>query len=213
MGMEMDGISKSIMEGDVDGAVKGVRAALEKKVDPLAILTEAMVPGINRAGELWRQNVYFLPDVILAAEAYKECSALVTPKIKAGTAKILGKVAIGDVEGDMHDLGKEIVIAMLRANGFEVDDLGVDVPVSKFVDFIKTEKPNIVGMGAYMSTTMLLMKDNIDTFVKAGLRDKIKVMVGGVPITQKYSEDIGADAWGKDALDTVVKAKKLLGVA
>jgi len=211
--MALENLKKLVTEGEPDGAVEEVQKAMNDGVDVLTILNDAMVPGINRAGELWKEDVYFLPDVIMSAEAFKDCMSIIEPKLKTVGSEKIGKVVIGCVEGDMHDLGKELVVAMLRANGFEVVDLGPDVPVSKFVESIKVENPDIVGMGAYMSTTMTLMKDFIETFVKEGVRDKIKVMVGGVPITQKYSEDVGADAWGQDALDAVEKAKKLMGVA
>ncbi len=202
-------IKEGIVEGDsVAGLVE--QALAEEKADK--VLTEAVIAGIQRAGELWQEGKYFLPDVILAADSFKEAMAVVEPKLSGKGAAKVGKVLIGVVEGDMHDLGKSIVIAMLTSGGFEVIDLGCDVSAATFVEKVKEHQPDILGLGAYMSTTMLQMKDVIEALKEAGLREDLKVMAGGVPITAKYAEEVGADGWGSDALHALTNAKTLLGV-
>ena len=136
----------------------------------------------------------------------------IEPKLSGLETKTHGSILVGVVAGDMHDLGKSIVIAMLTGAGFKVVDLGVDVPAESFMEKIKEHKPDIIGVGCYMTTTMLCLKDVMKFLEENGLRDNVKVMIGGVPTTQQFADEIGADAWGKDALDAVDKAKKLMGV-
>lgn len=209
---QFDAISKAVTEGEDVEAGRLVEQALEAGLDPLDILQKGVVHGISRAGELWKANEYFLPDVILAADAFKVAMQPLEPRLKEGTdGRRGGKFVIGVVEGDMHDLGKSLVGAMLTSAGFEVIDLGIDVPASRFIDAVKTHQPDIVGMGAYMTTTMLQMKTIISELEKQGLRTGLKVMVGGVPTSQEFADEVGADAWGKDALDSMQKALKLMG--
>lgn len=208
----LEELKLAIVEGDDEAAPEKAQAALAAGLAPVDVMQQAVVAGIEEAGRLWSENKYFLPDVILSAGAFKAAAAVIQPKLSAGSGPKSGKILLGVVAGDMHDLGKTIVIAMLAGAGFEVIDLGVDVPVKTFVDKVAELKPDIVGLGAYMTTTMLLMKDIIDGLQAAGLRDQIKVMVGGVPTSQQYADEIGADAWGKDALDAVAKARQLMSV-
>lgn len=209
----MEQVKQSIIEGDDVAARAAAEKALGEGLTPVDILKSGIVPGIETTGQLWDKGEYFLPDVILSAEAFKAATSVVEPLLKAGEATKKGKVALGVVAGDMHNLGISIVIPMLRGAGFEVEDLGIDVPVATFIAKAKKGDVDIVGMGAYMTTTMLVMKDVVEGLKKEKLRDKVKVLVGGVPLTQEYADEIGADAWGKDALDAVVKAKKLKGVS
>jgi len=210
----LDAIVKAIVDGD-DGQAPGLVAnALAAGLDPLDILQKGVVAGITKTGELWQANEYFLPDVILAADAFKAAMTPLEPRLREGSqGRPIHKFVIGVVEGDMHDLGKSLVVAMLRSAGFEVIDLGVDVPKATFVEAVKEHKPAIVGLGAYMSTTMLSMKDIIDELEAQGLRNGLKVMVGGVPTSQEFADQVGADAWGKDALDAMAKARKLVEVS
>jgi len=200
----------AIVEGDDELALAKAKAALAEGLEPVKVLNKAIVPGIEEAGKLWNDNRYFLPDVILAAGAFKAALGQVEPLLKSKEGGKAGRIVLGVVEGDMHDLGKIIVVAMLSGAGFEVIDLGVDVPVQTFVDKAKELKPDIIGLGAYMSTTILLMKDVIARLKAAGV--PAKVMIGGVPATQEFADEIGADAWGKDALDAVAKARRLVEV-
>jgi corrinoid protein of di/trimethylamine methyltransferase len=205
-------ISKAIVDGEDVIAASLVKEALAEGLPALDILNQGVVAGITRTGELWKANQYFLPDVILSADAFKAAMLPLEPKLKEGAGgKKIHKFVIGVVQGDMHDLGKSLVIALLQSAGFEVVDLGIDVPREKFIEAVREHKPAILGMGAYMSTTMLEMKDIIAELEKQGLRNGLKVMVGGVPTSQEFADEVGADAWGKDAMVTMEKALKLAG--
>jgi corrinoid protein of di/trimethylamine methyltransferase len=203
-------ISKAVTEGEEEEAVRKVEEALKSGLPPIEIMQRGVVAGISKAGELWKANEYFLPDVIMAADAFKAAMAILKPRLKEGEGVRKGKkIVMGVVQGDVHDLGKSLVIAMLTSAGFEVIDLGIDVPLQKFIDAAREHQPHILGLGAYMTTTMLEMKGIIAELEKQGLRRKLKVMVGGVPTSQEFADQIGADAWGKDALDAIQKALKL----
>jgi corrinoid protein of di/trimethylamine methyltransferase len=205
-------ILKAIVDGEDVMAANLVKAALAEGLPALEILNQGVVVGITRTGELWKANQYFLPDVILSADAFKAAMLPLEPKLKDGASgKKADKFVIGVVQGDMHDLGKSLVMALLQSAGFEVIDLGIDVSKEKFIEAVREHKPAILGLGAYMSTTMLEMKDVIAELKKQGLRDGLKVMVGGVPTSQEFAEEVGADAWGKDAMVTMEKALKLVG--
>jgi len=205
-------ISKAVTEGEEEEAKRMVDEALAAGLPPLEIMKQGVVAGVTKAGDLWKANEYFLPDVILAADAFKAAMAPLESRLKEANGGQPGKkFVIGVVAGDMHDLGKSLVIAMLRSAGFEVIDLGIDVPGEKFVEAIREQEPDVVGMGAYMTTTMLVMKDIIAELEKQGLRDGIKVMVGGVPTSQEFADEVGADAWGRDALEAMHKALELVG--
>jgi corrinoid protein of di/trimethylamine methyltransferase len=203
-------ISKAVTEGEEEEAVRKVEEALKSGLPPKEIMQRGIVAGISKAGELWKANEYFLPDVIMAADAFKAAMAILKPRLKEGEGVRKGKkIVMGVVQGDVHDLGKSLVIAMLTSAGFEVIDLGIDVPLQKFIDAAREHQPHILGLGAYMTTTMLEMKGIIAELEKQGLRRKLKVMVGGVPTSQEFADQVGADAWGKDALDAIQKALKL----
>ncbi len=204
-------ISKAVTEGEDVQARQLVTEALANGLPPLDILQQGVVAGITQAGELWKANKYYLPDVILSADAFKAAMEPLAPRLKQVQGHSHGKYVIGVVEGDMHDLGKSLVVAMLSSAGFEVIDLGINVPLAKFIEAVKVHQPVILGLGAYMSTTMLEMKTVIAELEKQGLRAKVKVMVGGVPTSQEFADEVRADAWGKDALQAISKALKLVG--
>jgi 5-methyltetrahydrofolate--homocysteine methyltransferase len=204
-------IATAVTEGDEATAGRLVEEALRAGLPPLDVLEQGVVAGITRAGELWKANEYYLPDVILAADAFKAGMSALHPYLAQTGRSRRGKVVIGVVEGDMHDLGKSLVIAMLASAGFEVIDLGIDVPLARFVEAVRTHQPAIVGLGAYMTTTMLQMKEVIAELDQQGLRANTKVMVGGVPTSQEFADEVGADAWGRDALDAMQKALTLVG--
>jgi 5-methyltetrahydrofolate--homocysteine methyltransferase len=206
-------LKKAVLEGDDEQALKLVQSALQQGIQPTALVNQAIMPGIQEAGELWKKNTYFQSDVIMSAEAFRAAMGVVEPLMTAGEADRSKKIAIGTVAGDMHNLGKIIVIAMLRGAGFNVTDLGEDVPMHTFIDTVKNQKPDILGLGCYMTTTMLEMKEVLKNLNDSGLRGQVKVMIGGVPTSQEFADEIGADSWGKDALDAVSKAKKLVGVS
>lgn len=211
MGEEVyQGISMAVMEGEEEEAVRRVGEALEAGMPPLDILQRGIVDGITKTGELWKTNEYFLPDVILAADAFKAAMVALKPHLKEGEELAKGKrIVIGAVQGDVHDLGKSLVIAMWMSAGFEVIDLGIDVALQDFIEAARRDRPDIMGLGAYMTTTMLQMKEVISELERQGLRRNLKVMIGGVPTSQEFADEIGADAWGKDALDALYKALEL----
>jgi corrinoid protein of di/trimethylamine methyltransferase len=205
-------ILEAIVEGEDEEARQLVEAALAEGLPPLEILNRGVVAGINKTGDLWKANEYFLPDVILSADAFKAAMVPLEPRLREGDGgRPRHKFVIGVVQGDMHDLGKSLVIALLQSSGFEVVDLGIDVPMEAFVAAVKEHRPAIVGMGAYMTTTMLQMRQIIGEIEAQGLRDGMKIMVGGVPTSQEFADEVGADAWGKDALDTMQKALEIVG--
>ena len=206
-------LKKAVLEGDDEQALKLVQSALQQGIQPAALVNQAIMPGIQEAGGLWKKNIYFQSDVIMSAEAFRVAMEVVEPLLAAGEVVSSKKIAIGTVAGDMHNLGKIIVIAMLRGAGFNVTDLGEDVPANTFIDTVKKKKPDILGLGCYMTTTMLEMKEVLKNLNDSGLRGQVKVIIGGVPTSQEFADEIGADGWGKDALDAVNKAKKLLGVS
>lgn len=203
-------ISKAVTEGEEEEAVKRVNEALKSGLRSTEVMQRGIVDGITKAGEKWKANEYFLPDVILAADAFKEAMAVLKPHLEGKEGARKGKkFVIGVVQGDVHDLGKGLVIAMLTSAGFEVIDLGIDVPLQRFIESVREHKPDIVGLGAYMTTTMLEMKEVIAELEKQGLRRNLKVMIGGVPTSQEFANEVRADAWGRDALDAMQKALKL----
>lgn len=200
----------AIVKGDDEGAAELTRRALQAKVLPVTILNEGIVAAIEAAGRLWDENeYYFLPDVILAAQAFRSAMRVLKPALVSGAAVKRGKVVMATVEGDVHDLGKKIVMAFLAGAGFDLYDLGEDVRTETIVAEVGRIQPDILCLGAYMTTTMLEMKEVIAALSGAGLRDKVKILIGGVPTTQKFCDEIGADAWGRDALDAVDKAVAL----
>lgn len=209
----LQALKSAIVDGDEVKSAEEAAKALTGGIRPREIVTGGIVPGIQRAGQLWQANEYFLPDVIMSAEASKAAMKVVEPHLRVGSGDPLTKrYVIGAVKGDMHDLGKNLVAVMLEAEGFQVFDLGIDVPAQTFVDKARQVDADIVGLGAYMSTTMQQVGDVIAAITQAGLRGRVKIMVGGAPTTQVFADEVGADAWGMDALDTVTKAKALLDI-
>ncbi len=212
MDERLEGIVQAVVEGEEEKAASLVGEAMKAGVPVLDILNQGVVAGIKKTGELWKANEYFLPDVILAADAFKAGMAVLEPRLAEecdGTqAK---KFVIGVVAGDMHDLGKSLVVALLKSASFSVIDLGIDVSKERFVEAVREHKPAVLGLGAYMSTTMLEMKAVIQEISAKGMREGLKIMVGGVPTSQEFSEEIGADAWGRDAMEAMHKALALIG--
>lgn len=205
-------IRQAIIDGDTDEAEDAVKEALEAGNDATGLVRDALVPAMDQVAGLWKEGEYFMSDVILCANAFSGAMDAIAPALAASGAKSNGKFMIGVVEGDLHDLGKNIVVAMLKANGFEVIDLGIDVPTADFVEAVKREKPDMLGIGAYMSTTIYLLKEVIDALKAEGLRDGMLIEVGGVCINDAIAEECGANMWGGDAMHTVEIAKEYMGV-
>jgi 5-methyltetrahydrofolate--homocysteine methyltransferase len=180
--------------------------------DPMAIL-DAAREAMAIVGQRYEEETYFLPELILAGVMLEQIAEMVKPELAKGPeVEPLGKAVIGTVEGDIHDIGKDIVVFMLDVNGFDVQDLGVDVPAQKFVEAIKDFEPQVVGLSGFLNLAFDSMKDTVEAISKAGLRDKVKIMIGGAPMTDRIQEYTGADAYGKDAMAGVSLAKKWVGV-
>ena len=184
---------------------------MEAGIEPYAVITEGFVPGIAEVGDLFDRGTLFLPELMLTANAMKAGTAVCLAKVSLLERKAPKKVVIGTVEGDIHDIGKSIVVCMLLANGFEVHDLGTSVPCEKFAEKAIEVKADVVGMSALLTTTMVRQKSVIEALKKSGLGEKVKTIVGGAPTSQAWADRIGANAYGGNAVEAVVKVKQLTG--
>jgi len=209
--MEFSEISKSIIEGDPAKAKELVKAALAENIPARDILDKGLVPGIRKVGELFGTGQYFLPELIVSGKAMSQATEILEPELVKADVPPVGKYAIGTVKGDVHDIGKNIVIMMLKGNGWEVTDLGVDVPPEVFCSAVEKGDFQIVGLSALLSTTMPAAVETIEALKEAGLRDKVKIMVGGAPITKEWAAMIGADGYASDASEAVRVAEALVG--
>ena len=192
-------IYDAILDGDVTGATDGIQAALIADLQPEIILNDGMIAAMKEVGRRFEEGDYYVPEMLVAARAMQAALSLLKPSLVANNVKSSGKVAIGTVKGDLHDIGKNLVALMLEGAGFEVKDLGVDVVPEKFIEAISSGDVNIVALSALLTTTMPHMKRTIETIEQAGLRDKVKIIVGGAPVTQSYADEIGADGFSADA--------------
>ena len=205
-------LAQSLIDGDPDACVELTKQALGAGVEPMAIIRQGLMPGMNVVGEKFGSGEYYLPDLIIAADGMQQAMALLEPELKARQQSIesLGTMVIGTVKGDIHEIGKSLVGTMLSANGFKVHDLGVDVPTEKFVAAVSEFGANLVGLSALLTTTMTVQKQVIEALQQAGVRSQVKVMVGGAPVTRSWAEEIGADGYAEDAMSAVTIAKKLV---
>ena len=206
-------MAQAVIDGDDDEATALAQQAMAQGVDPLEAINKGYTAGMDVVGELYSTGDYFLPDLILGGEAMKAALAALEPALKAsGQAReVLGTVVLGSVKGDIHEIGKSLVGSMLSANGFEVYDLGIDIEADEFVTKAREHNADIVALSALLTTTMLHQRDVIELLAEAGFRDRVKVMVGGSPVTQGWADQIGADGFAEDAAGAVVVAKKLMG--
>jgi len=204
-------VGRAVAELDYAGAEAGVAEALGLGCDVNRLVEEGLRRGMVEVGARFERGDYFLPELVEAGELFNSLMEKhVLPRLSTRGGSRRGLVVIGTVRGDIHDIGKNLVALMLRVNGFEVVDLGVDVSPDRFVEAVKKYRPDVVGMSALLSTTMLEMRNVIDALKSAGLRDKVKVIVGGAPVTEEFAREIGADAYGRDAVDAVEKCIRLL---
>jgi len=208
----LDSLRKAIEEGQAKDAAKAVQSALDAGAEPGAILRDVMVPAMDEVGRRYECGDYFLPEMLISARAMKEALALLRPRLVATDVKPAGTVVAGTVKGDLHDIGKNLVCMMLEGAGFEVLFLGVDVSPEKFVELVKKHNVKLLGLSALLTTTMPSMKTTIEALQEAGLKGKVKVIIGGAPVTQKYADEIGADGYGRDAAAAANLVKKLLNV-
>ena len=208
----LDHLRNSVLEGNTDAARKYASEALAAKIDPLEAIEKGLAPGLREVGDKFEKGELFLMHLIMGGEAMKAGLEVLKPELLKQDKHVAnsGKFLIGTVEGDIHDIGKLIVGALFLAEGFDVVDIGTDVPTQVFVDKTKEVKPDIVGMSALMTTTRAKQKDVMEALREAGVRESVKVMVGGAAVTADWTKEIGADGYGEDAVDATRKAKALL---
>ena len=204
---------EAVLTGDAKTARSFTEQALAVGVEPLKLVNEAMVPAMDEVGRRFECNDYFVPELLLSARAMKSALELVRPLLAKSGVQPVARVVIGTVKGDLHDIGKNLVAAMFEGGGFEVIDLGVNVTPEKFIETVKAKNANIVAMSALLTTTMPAMKTTIDAFKQAGVREQVKILIGGAPITQKYANEIGADGYSDNAPAAVAVARKALASA
>ena len=208
--MDLKPLYDAVVNGEMEQVEEGVRAALAANVPADQILNEVLIPAMSEVGRLFEAQEYYVPEMLVSAEAMRAGVAILKPLLAASGAAAGPQVVFGTVKGDLHDIGKNLVIMMLEGAGFQVTDLGVDVPPDQFIKAVQ-DGAQLVGLSAMLTTTMPNMKVTIDALKTAGVRDKVKVMVGGAPLTQAYASQIGADGYSQDAGAAVRKAKELLG--
>lgn len=205
-------ITEKLYAGEKDAVAELTQKALDDGMTPEEVLNRGLIVGMDKVGVDFRDGELFVPEVITAARAMHAGMDILRPLLADRNIASVGKVIIGTVEGDLHDIGKNLVMMMLDGGGFEIVNLGIDIPPDKFVDAVKTEQPDLIGMSALLTTTMPNMKRTIDALVEAGLRDKVKVLIGGAPVTQAFADEIGADSYAPDAGSAVEEARSLVGM-
>ncbi len=208
----LESIYKSIVDGDRSGATDGVNKALEEGIGAAEILNQGLIAAMTEVGQLFEDGEYFVPEMLIAARAMQAGVAILKPKLLEADIKPLGKVVVGTVKGDLHDIGKNLVAMMLEGAGFEIIDLGADVSPEKFVDAIKEHQAEFIGLSALLTTTMPSMRTTIEALKEAGLKEQVSVMIGGAPVTQNYADEIGADIYAPDGPSAARKAKQSIGV-
>jgi len=206
----LDDLRQHVIDGDMNQTQKLVQEAIAENIPAEQILKEGLISAMAEVGRLFESGEYFMPEMLIAARAMKSGLTLLRPHLVAAKVQAVGKVIIGTVQGDVHDIGKNLVGMMLEGAGFEVIDLGVDVPPEKYVQAVREHHPDLLACSALLTTTMLRMKDLILALDEAGLRGQVKVMVGGAPITESYARDIGADLFAPDAASAASRAKELI---
>ena len=208
--MDKEKFYKALSQGQMDEVKKLTQEALGSGDAAEAILKEGLIPAMERLGVQFKNGEVYIPEVLVAARAMHAGMAVLKPILSLSTTTLMTKVIIGTVKGDLHDIGKNIVMMMLEGGGFEVIDLGINVPAEKFIEAIKTHQPQVVGMSALLTTTMNEMKTTIDAIEKAGLKDRVKTIVGGAPLTEKFAREIRADGYAPDAASAVDMVRSLI---
>lgn len=201
-------IAENLIKGQSAKVKELVQQAVNEGVDVQKILNEGLIAGMNVVGAKFKANEFYIPEVLIAARAMHAGMDILKPLLAKSNVKTLGRFVIGTVKGDLHDIGKNLVAMMVEGAGFEVIDLGIDVPPEKFVEVAKEKQPNVIGMSALLTTTMPAMKTVVDALKSAGL--KVKTIIGGAPVTQAYADEIGADGYAPDAASAVDKVKELV---
>ncbi len=208
--MDFEALRQAVVEGNTDEVVRGVQALLLQGAQPGEILNQALIPGMTEVGVRFQDGVYFIPEMMLAANAMRQAMVVMEPLLVGSSVEPIGRVALGTISGDIHEFGKNLVGTMLKGAGFEVVDLGVDVTPQAFV--AAADGVDVLGISALLSTTMLNIPLVLKALADAGMRNRVKVIVGGSPITQQFADQIGADAYAPDAVSAVACVKRLVGV-
>ena len=203
-------LRQAVLDGQAPAAAAATERALAAGVPPRTLVDDALIPAMDEAGRLFECGEFFVPELLVAARALKASQALITPLLAGSAAASAGRVAIGTVKGDMHDIGKNLVVALLQGGGFEVLDLGADVPPERFVAAVADDGADIIGLSALLTTTMLQMKSTVQALEQAGVRRSVRVIVGGAPVTQRFADEIGADGFADNAAAAVVLARRLM---
>lgn len=205
-------ICTSLIEGEPDSTVELTRQAIEAGLEPLDIVDQGLAPGMEVVGDKFQSGEYFLPHLIIAASGMQQAMELLEPELRSRqqVVEVAGTVVIGTVSGDIHEIGKSLVATMLSANGFQVHDLGVDVSTETFVSKVRETGANLLGLSALLTTTMMVQREIIEALAEAGIRDQVKVIVGGAPISKEWADSIGADGHAEDAVGAVELAKRLV---
>lgn len=209
----VEDLVQSVIEGNVDRVKDLSRSLLDAGKDPLEIINQGLIAGMNVVGARFKAMEMFVPEVLMCAKAMSQGVEVVKPHIADQQVHAAGKFMIGTVKSDLHDIGKNLVAMMVESSGFEVINLGIDIAPDKFVEAIKEHKPDVVGLSALLTNTLPFMKDTIDAIEEAGLRDQVKVIIGGAPVTQEYADQIGADGYAPEAASATDLCKELLSVS
>ena len=208
--MNINSIYEAVISGDRNEVEAGVKRALEENTSPEVILNQGLIKAMDEVGKRFESGEFFVPEMLIAARAMKTGVAILGPHLIDSGVKPVGKVVIGTVAGDLHDIGKNLVGLMLEGAGFEVIDVGTDVSPERFIEVVRSEKPNLLGLSALLTTTMSGMTEVINKLIENNLRDSVKVFIGGAPVTQTFAEKIGADGYADDAAGAGRKAKELV---
>lgn len=209
----LDRLYEAVLSGDAEQAVATTNEGLGSDVEPTALLFDAMIPALEEVGRRFEAGVVFLPEMLIAANAMQKAMTILRPLIVAAGVETIGRFVMGTVAGDIHDVGKNLCDVMLEGSGFEVIDLGINVPGHAFVDAIRQHRPDVVGMSAFLTTTALEFARNIDLIDEAGLRDQVKILIGGAPVDQALVDSVGADGWAPDASAAVRVTKMVMGIS
>jgi 5-methyltetrahydrofolate--homocysteine methyltransferase len=208
---DFEQMANSVIKGEIDKVGELTQKAVDEGVKPMEIIDNGLMGGMSVVGERFKAGDMYIPEVIMSAKAMSAGMEIVKPLIIGGESSSKGKVLLGTVKGDLHEIGKKLVQMMIESAGMEVEDIGIDISPEKFAEAVKEKKPDVLGMSALLTTTMLAMKDTIETLKEAGLRDSVKVLVGGAPVTLDFAEEIGADGWAPDAVTAKDKVLEFLG--
>ncbi|PIZ15385.1 cobalamin-binding protein [Candidatus Desantisbacteria bacterium CG_4_10_14_0_8_um_filter_48_22] len=209
---DLKALADSIISGNMAKAKELTQAAVNENAEPKKILNEGLIAGMNEVGRRFKNNEFYVPEVLIAARAMHAGMDILKPVLTKSGVQSVARVAVGTVKGDLHDIGKNLVVMMLEGAGFEVVDVGVDADPDKFASAVTEKSVKLIGMSALLTTTMPGMKTTIEALKAKGVRDKVKIMVGGAPLTQEYANEIGADGYAPDAASAVDKAKQLLNI-